>query len=158
VMLISGVSKNQTFVAGHRFHVEKPEDYDPEEDAGDKPYEKMVDRDYVIDLLKITATELTYLHPLFDRWATSNLNPEDATDGSSNALYKASLWATKTAQEMIYDTVDPLYGHAHDTAGGRGVEMGEKVDTAIESAAKVNELLPEFFEVMGKAADEAGNE
>jgi uncharacterized protein involved in type VI secretion and phage assembly len=158
VMLISGVSKNQTFAAGHRFHIDKPEDYDPKEDAGDKPYEKIVDRDYVIDLLKITATELTYLHPLFDRWASSNLNPEDATDGSSNALYKASLWATKTAQAMIYDTVDPLYGHSRDTAGGRGVDVGEKVDTAIEVAAKVTELAPEFFELMGKAADQAGNE
>jgi uncharacterized protein involved in type VI secretion and phage assembly len=158
VMLVSGISKNQTFIPGHRFHIDKPEDYDREEDAGDKPYEEIVDRDYAIDLLKITATELTYLHPLFDRWASSNLNPEDATDSSSNALYEASLWATKTAQEMIYDTVDPLYGHTHDTAGGRGVEVGEKVDTAIEYAAKINELLPEFFEVIGKAADEAGNE
>jgi uncharacterized protein involved in type VI secretion and phage assembly len=158
VMLISGVSKNHTFVAGHRFHIEKPEDFDPKEDAGDKPYEKIVDRDYVIDLVKITATELTYLHPVFDRWARSNLNPEDATDTSSNALYEASLWATKMAQAMIYDTVDPFYGHTHDRAGGRGVDVGEKVDLVIESAAKASKLLPEFFELMGKHADEAGNE
>jgi uncharacterized protein involved in type VI secretion and phage assembly len=125
VFLISGVSKNQSFIPGESFRIEKSKDFDPNDNLN-QPYIDVVDRNFVIDTLALTANDYDYvnvkaggLQNVLDFFTHTIAALEaDALDNTNNAFYKASLWATKTAEAKIYTAINPLSGTFPDTASG----------------------------------------
>jgi uncharacterized protein involved in type VI secretion and phage assembly len=131
VFLVSGISKNQTMVPGHRFHINKPKDFDSN-DNEQRPFLDVVDKKFIIDTMAITVNDYTYvtlqtgtpLDLIADAlFSTVSALEADATDNSNNALYKVSVWATATAQAKIYTAVNPLAGNFADTAAGTDMDI-----------------------------------
>jgi uncharacterized protein involved in type VI secretion and phage assembly len=153
VSLLSCVTKNNTFAAGYYFHVEKNNNFDPT-DSTKKAFLDIVDHDFIIDALAVTATDYTYISLPPDNLLGTLLDSAfntvaaleaDALDFSNNALLRTSLWATKTAGAKIYPAVnrnpalDPsnppapgdLYWTAEsNVASGLDVTAGGLVNTA----------------------------
>ncbi len=133
VLLLSGVSKNQSFVAGHSLHVGRDNKFDPK-DRESEPYVDIVDRDFVIDALVVTGNDYNYTNfpgAEFLDFFTKTIAPleADALDDTNNAFYKASLWATLTAEAKIYTAVNPLAGNFPDTASGLASDVAGVLST-----------------------------
>jgi uncharacterized protein involved in type VI secretion and phage assembly len=125
IFLLSGVSGNQSFIAGQSFRIEQDKNMDLK-DNENRPYADVVNRDFVVDALVITANDYDYvnikaggLQNVLDFFTHTIAALEaDAIDNTNNAFYKASLWATKAAEAKIYAAVNPLAGSIPDTASG----------------------------------------
>jgi uncharacterized protein involved in type VI secretion and phage assembly len=122
VLLISGVSKNQSFIPGESFLILSDKNLDLK-DNENRPYVDVVDRNFLIDTLVITANDYGYVNlpgaaipDLFTK-IISTLEA-DALDKTNNAFFNASLWATRTAQAKIYTALNPYAGIFPDTASG----------------------------------------
>lgn len=133
VFLLSGISKNQTMIAGHKFHINKSKDFDQNK-IKDTPFSDIVDKKFVIDTMAISVCDFTYVDfhipviPFSDEFLNGLFNSAsalqaDATDDSNTTLYKVSLWATAAAQAKIYTAVNPLGGTFADTASGTDVDI-----------------------------------
>jgi uncharacterized protein involved in type VI secretion and phage assembly len=157
VRLLSGVSKNHSFVSGHSFRIDKGKDFDPA-DNEQKPFADIVDHDFVIDLLAVTANDYNYVNlspniPIIGEtfeafFHTIAALEADALDYSNNALYKASLWATRTGQAKIYRALNPLYGNFADTAAGTDIDIAGAADTALGA---LSGSLPGVLGALGNA-------
>ena len=157
VLLLSGVSRNHSFVAGHSFHIDKDSGFDPA-DNEQKPFADIVDHDFVIDLLAVTGNDYSYVNlspsvPILGEtfeafFHTIAALEADALDNSDNALYKTSLWATRTAQARIYSALNPLYGNFADTAAGTDVDIAGAVNTVLGA---VSGALPGPLAALGGA-------
>ena len=133
VFLLSGISKNQTMIAGHKFHINKSKDFD-ETKIKNTPFKDVVDKKFVIDTMAISVCDFTYIDfnipiPLIsDEFLNGLFNSAsslqaDATDDSNTTLYRVSAWATAAAQAKIYAAIDPLSGNLTDTASGLDVDI-----------------------------------
>lgn len=129
VLLLSAISRNNTFVTGHSFHIDKPDGFD-ENNNETTPFADIVDKKFVIESLAITGNDYTYINLAGNIPVASDIvnallktiaSIQDATDDSDNAVYKASVWATVTARSRIYPAVNPVYGDLPDTAAGSGI-------------------------------------
>ncbi len=144
VLLLSGVSKNHSFIAGHSFHIDKDRNFDPGDNEM-RPFADIVDKDFVIDVLAVTANDYTYVNlspnvpligELFEAFFhTISALEADALDTSNNSLYKVSLWATRTAQAKIYTALNPLYGNFADTAAGTDIDIASAANTVFGALA-----------------------
>ena len=152
VFLLSGVTANQSIIPGQFFHLEKDRDFNPN-DNEQRPYVDVVDKDFVIDALVVTANDYSYVNipgaeviNLF----TKTIAPleADALDNSNNAFYKASLWATITAEAKIYAAVNPLAGSFPDTASGLASDIAGALSAASSAAGG---LLGPVGSVLGAA-------
>jgi len=149
VFLLSGISKNQTMIAAHSFHINKPKNFD-ETKFKNTPFVDIVDKKFIIDTMAITVNDYTYIDfhipilppPLNDEFvnglfgAASALQA-DATDDTNNALYKVSLWATAAAQAKIYTAVNPLGGTFADTGSGTDVDIAAAANMLAGAAANI---------------------
>jgi uncharacterized protein involved in type VI secretion and phage assembly len=122
VLLISGVSKNQSFIPGQSFLIVRDKNFDLK-DSENQPYVDVVDRNFVIDTLVVTANDYAYVNlpgaEVLDLFTKTIAALEaDALDKTNNAFFNASLWATRTAQAKIYTALNPLAGNFPDTASG----------------------------------------
>jgi uncharacterized protein involved in type VI secretion and phage assembly len=157
VLLLSGVSRNHSFVSGHSFRIEKDKDFDPNDDEK-KTFADIVDHRFVIDNLAITANDYHYINlspdipiigEIFEAFAHTIAALEaDALDNTDNALYKASLWATVTAQAKIYTALNPLYGNFADTAAGTDVDIAGAANKAL---GVLSGVLPGALAGLGSA-------
>jgi uncharacterized protein involved in type VI secretion and phage assembly len=146
VYLLSGISKNQTMIPGHSFHIDKAKDFDPNDDEK-KPYVDIVDKKFVIDTMAITVNDYNYVTlkthiPGFDLLLdalahTVNALQADAIDNTNDALYKVSLWTTATAQAKIYTAVNPLAGNFADTAAGMDMDIAGLANMATGLAGSI---------------------
>jgi uncharacterized protein involved in type VI secretion and phage assembly len=114
VFLLSCITKNNTFGSGYYFHIKKDSNFDSG-DVTKKSFLDIVDHDFIIDALAVTANDYTYVNlppdniigTLFDAvFKTVSALEADALDFSNNALLKTSLWATRTAEAKIYPAVN----------------------------------------------------
>ena len=114
VFLLSCITKNNTFASGYYFHIEKDKNFDPN-DTRKKSFVDIVDHDFIIDALAVTANDCTYVNLPSDNirgtaldsvFKTVSALEADALDFSNNALLKTSLWATKTAGAKIYPAIN----------------------------------------------------
>ena len=145
VFLLSGVNKNHTFIPGHSFTINSDKDFKPS-DNEKAPFIPVVNKTFVIDLLAISANDFNYVvlstglnftDVILDALLqTINALQADATDGTNNAFYRVSLWATTTAQAMIYSAINPLGGSFADTASGTDMDAAGAV-SALGGAASV---------------------
>jgi uncharacterized protein involved in type VI secretion and phage assembly len=128
VFLLSCVTRNNTFASGYYFHIEKDQNFDAS-DAMKKPFVDIVDHDFIIDALTMTANDYTYISlppnipsgTLSDSVLKTVATLEaDALDYSNIALLRTSLWATKTAEAKIYPAVNrnPALNPANPPAPG----------------------------------------
>ncbi|HEV8678707.1 MAG TPA: contractile injection system protein, VgrG/Pvc8 family, partial [Stellaceae bacterium] len=129
VLLLSAITRNNTFVTGHSFHINKPNGFDANNNET-TPFADIVDKKFVIESLAVTGNDYTYINLAGNTPVASDVinallktiaSLQDATDDSDNAVYKASVWATVTARSRIYPAVNPVYGDLPDTAAGSGV-------------------------------------
>lgn len=138
VFLLSGVNQNQTFIPGHTFKINKDKDFDPT-DVEKAPFVPVVDKTFLIDVLALSANDYHYVlleshipggDFLLDALlGTINALSADATDQTNNNFYRVSLWATATAEAMIYSAIDPLTGNFADTASGTAVDVASAIST-----------------------------
>jgi len=146
VFLLSCVTRNNTFASGYHFHIQKDKNFDPN-DNREKPFVDIVDHDFIIDALAVTANDYTYITLPRDNLPGTLLDSAlktvaafeaDALDYSNSALLKTSLWATKTAEAKIYPAVnrDPVLNPGHPPAPGELYRTAESnVATGLDVTA-----------------------
>ena len=114
VFLLSCVTRNNTFASGYYFHIEKNQNFDSH-NTSQNPFRDIVDHDFIIDALAVTANDYTYINLPLDNLPETLLDSTfktvatleaDALDYSNNALLQTSLWATRTAEAKIYPAVN----------------------------------------------------
>jgi uncharacterized protein involved in type VI secretion and phage assembly len=158
VFLISGTNRNQTFAPGHSFNIEHGKDWKPSDNL-QEPYVAVVGKTFVIDQLAISANDYNYVvistglkigDIILDALlGTINSLSVDATDSTNNAFYRVSLWATVTAQAMIYSAVNPLGGKYADTAAGTDMDIAGAINTVGGAASEIPVVGSAISSVLG---------